>query len=178
MAARKLTPKQEAFVRFYIETGNASEAYRRAYNTSKMKPATIKRSAHELLENHNVTATIADLHSKAADKAVLDKAWVLDRLMRNARIAMGEEKIRLSIKPRGSDTAVEVEVTDRDVAGANKALELLGKELKMFIDRKEIGITRYDAMTDEQLRDQLTAAIREAGTLGLDFSAGNSGSVH
>ena len=178
MAARKLTPKQEAFVRFYIETGNASEAYRRAYNTSKMKPATIKRSAHELLENHNVTATIADLHSKAADKAVLDKAWVLDRLMRNARVCLGEETMKLKLRKPRSDEVVEIEAHLPDAAGANRALELLGKELKMFIDRKEIGITRYDAMTDEQLRDQLTAAIREAGTLGLDFSAGNSGSVH
>ena len=34
----KLTPKQEAFCYGYIETGNASEAYRKAYITAKMKP--------------------------------------------------------------------------------------------------------------------------------------------
>ena len=32
MADNKLTPKQEAFILAYLETGNASEAYRRAYN--------------------------------------------------------------------------------------------------------------------------------------------------
>ena len=48
--ADKLTPKQEAFVLAYIETGNASEAYRRAYNAENMsersfttKPAAFSR---------------------------------------------------------------------------------------------------------------------------------------
>ena len=35
-----LTPKQEAFCLAYMETGNASEAYRRAYDADNMKPAT------------------------------------------------------------------------------------------------------------------------------------------
>ena len=36
-----MTPKQEAFCLAFIETGNASDAYRRAYSAGKMKPATI-----------------------------------------------------------------------------------------------------------------------------------------
>jgi len=39
----KLTLKQEGFCRSYIETGNASEAYRLNYNAEKMKPATVKK---------------------------------------------------------------------------------------------------------------------------------------
>ncbi|MFC2352929.1 terminase small subunit [Eikenella halliae] len=30
-----MTPKQERFVGLYVETGNASEAYRQAYNAGK-----------------------------------------------------------------------------------------------------------------------------------------------
>ena len=37
----KLTPKQERFCQVYIETGNASEAYRAAYNAEKMKPESV-----------------------------------------------------------------------------------------------------------------------------------------
>ena len=37
----KLTAKQEAFARAYVETGNASEAYRRAYNAENMKQESI-----------------------------------------------------------------------------------------------------------------------------------------
>ena len=38
------TFKQTAFIDAYIETGNVSEAYRRAYNTEHMKPATVNRT--------------------------------------------------------------------------------------------------------------------------------------
>ena len=36
----KLTIKQEAFARAYVETGNASEAYSRAYNAENMQQIT------------------------------------------------------------------------------------------------------------------------------------------
>lgn len=45
----ELTPKQEHFSKAYIETGNASEAYRIAYDTDKMKTETIHRKASELM---------------------------------------------------------------------------------------------------------------------------------
>ena len=50
MSNEKLTPKQEAFCLAYLETGNASEAYRRCYNTStNMAAATVNREAARLL---------------------------------------------------------------------------------------------------------------------------------
>jgi hypothetical protein len=47
---KTLTIKQEKFCQVYIETGNASEAYRQAYNAKNMKPETVNRKAKELLE--------------------------------------------------------------------------------------------------------------------------------
>ena len=41
----KLTPKQEKFAQVYVETSNASEAYRQAYDALKMKPETITRKS-------------------------------------------------------------------------------------------------------------------------------------
>jgi len=123
-----LTQKQESFCLAYIELSNASEAYRRVYAAGKMKAATVHRKAAALLANGMLTARIAELRGKAAEKAVLDRAWVLDRLMRNVRIAMGEERIKVAIRPKSApDTVVELEITDRDAAAANRALELLGK---------------------------------------------------
>ena len=43
--ANKLTAKQHAFCLAYLETGNATEAYRRAYNAGGMQPAR-SRSGH------------------------------------------------------------------------------------------------------------------------------------
>ena len=59
-----LTPKQEAFCLRYLETGNASEAYRLAYDAKGMKPASVSRKAFELLENVKITAFLADLKAR------------------------------------------------------------------------------------------------------------------
>ncbi len=63
-----LTPKQEAFVMAYAETGNASEAYRRSYNAENMKAATINRSATELMANPTITARVAELQSEHKER--------------------------------------------------------------------------------------------------------------
>ena len=94
---------------------------------------------------------------------MLDRAWVLERLMRNARIAMGEETVKLTLRKPNSrmggedgESATEtLEVTDRDAQAANKALELLGKtnELRMWVDQVEHGSTNeFSRMSEEELR--------------------------
>ena len=61
---RVLTPKQEHFCQAYIESNNATEAYRRSYSTSAMKKSTIHRTAHELMQNSKVAARIGDLQEE------------------------------------------------------------------------------------------------------------------
>jgi phage terminase small subunit len=71
-----LTPKQEAFCHAYVETSNASEAYRRAYDCSNMKDETIWRNAHELLNHNSKVATrvaqLRDGHRKRHDITIDD----------------------------------------------------------------------------------------------------------
>ena len=61
----KLTPKQEAFAQAYIETGNASEAYRRAYDAARMKPEVIAVKASELMANGKVAVRVQALRDQA-----------------------------------------------------------------------------------------------------------------
>lgn len=167
----KLTPKQEAFVRAYLKTGNASEAYRQAYDATNMSNEAIWVEASQLLSHPKVSLRLKSVQDKAAEKAALSKAWVLERLMRNARIAMGEEPVRMTktYKDKETGTTVDevVEVLDPDKAGANRALELLGKELGMFVDRTEIGKPGdFEQMSDDELRDfvaRRVIATRESG---------------
>lgn len=63
-----LTPKQEAFCLAYIETGNASEAYRQAYEAEEMKPETVHRKAKELMDNGKITARIEELKAEHAER--------------------------------------------------------------------------------------------------------------
>jgi len=66
--AQRLTIKQENFCLAYVETGNASEAYRRAYDTEDMLPATVNRHAHGMLENDKVAARINELRSTVMER--------------------------------------------------------------------------------------------------------------
>lgn len=66
--AQKLTPKQEKFCLKYVETGNASEAYRRSYDAGRMKPETINRSAKSLMDDPKIAARIKKLQSAAVKR--------------------------------------------------------------------------------------------------------------
>lgn len=63
-----LTPKQENFCLVYLETGNASEAYRRAYDAESMKPETINRQAKAVLDNRKIAARLEELRRPAIEK--------------------------------------------------------------------------------------------------------------
>lgn len=59
-----LTIKQEAFCQAYIETGNASEAYRTAYAADKMKAEAIHVKASELLSNGKISVRVKELQGE------------------------------------------------------------------------------------------------------------------
>ncbi|MDP8772030.1 terminase small subunit [Serratia marcescens] len=59
-----LTIKQEAFCQAYIETGNASEAYRSSYAAENMKPESVNRKAKELLDHVKISARVRELQGE------------------------------------------------------------------------------------------------------------------
>ncbi len=60
----KLTPKQEKFAQVYVECGNASEAYRQAYNAEKMKANSIRVAACRVLGKTNVSLMVEELRAE------------------------------------------------------------------------------------------------------------------
>jgi phage terminase small subunit len=59
-----LTPKQEAFAQAYVETSNASEAYRRCCNVRPTtKPESVWQSASRLLADIKVASRVAQLQA-------------------------------------------------------------------------------------------------------------------
>jgi phage terminase small subunit len=54
MARRQLTPKQERWFQLYMEIGNGSEAYRRAYNCALMSDRAIRVEASKLINHPEV----------------------------------------------------------------------------------------------------------------------------
>ncbi len=79
---RRLTEKQEKFCQFYLDTdGNASEAYRMAYDASNMKPETIWSNASRLLADSKVEARINELRALRASATVAERKKVESVLM-------------------------------------------------------------------------------------------------
>ena len=64
-----LTAKQEAFCLAFLETGNATESYRRAGYSAGMADKTANEAASRLLKNSKVAARLAELRAPAAEKA-------------------------------------------------------------------------------------------------------------
>lgn len=114
-----LTPKQEAFALAYVETGNASEAYRRAYSAEKMKSAVIAVKACELLANGNVSVRVSELQAKAAERHEI----TVDDLVREL------EEARIA-----ASTAEKPQAAAMVAATLGKA-KLLG----LIVDRQELG---------------------------------------
>lgn len=85
-----LTAKQEAFALAYLQTGNASEAYRRAYNAENMKPETVNKRACELMANGAITGRLAELNAAAVSAAVMTRQEALERLSVFARTDLAE----------------------------------------------------------------------------------------
>lgn len=78
----KLTEKQEKFCNYYLDCdGNASEAYRMAYDASKMQPDTIWSQASRMLNNCKVAARIAELRSERAEASKVNRDKVEKILM-------------------------------------------------------------------------------------------------
>lgn len=75
-----MTPKQEKFCQLYVELGNASEAYRQAYDASRMKAATVNVKASQLLDQDKIAVRVGELkahHAERHDMSVDDIAKML-----------------------------------------------------------------------------------------------------
>jgi len=85
--ARNLTPKQESFVAAYLKTGNASEAYRQAYNASKMKPEVIHVKACELLKSGNVAVRLSNERARLAKRFEITQEKLVEMLLEDREFA-------------------------------------------------------------------------------------------
>lgn len=101
-------------------------------------------AASRLSGNVRVQDRVRELLDRAASRAEVSKSWVMERLMANARMCLGEDPL---IVPGTEDAEGSVEFR-RDPAAANQALQLLGKELGMFVDRSISATTTLEELLD------------------------------
>lgn len=147
MEKRKLTIKQQAFADYYIELGNATEAYLRAYPNVK-KETTARANASRLLTKANVSSYISERMEELKSERIADQQEILETL---TRVLRGEERgTALVGMGMGEQRVEQVKPT---VAEKIKAAELLGKRYAMWTDKQEVegyvGVTFIDDIGDD-----------------------------
>ena len=123
----KLTPKQERFCQVYIETGNASEAYRQSYNAEKMRPDTVNNKAYGLLQKGGIRARLDELRAEHKKRHEI----TVDTL-----VAELEEARKLAFE------------TDKAAAAVSATMGK-AKLLGLVVDKQETAITQAPTIVVE-----------------------------
>lgn len=97
-----LTVKQETFCQSYIETGNASEAYRRSYDASRMSATSVNRKAKELLDNGKISARVNQLKASHAKRHNLTVDDLIAELEEARQMALGASTPQVSAAVAGT----------------------------------------------------------------------------
>jgi phage terminase small subunit len=203
--APKLTPKQEAFAQAYIETGNASEAYRRAYSAKNFSDNALAVQASKTLKHPKVALRIEQLqahhqkrHEVTVDRIVQEYAKIafsnmldyvtvdhnggafvdLSKLTRDQAAAIQEvtvEHLPSRTVDGEGESKVPVLKTRIKVADKKTALDSLGKHLGMFIDKQEITGKNGNPLMPEV--SDVEMARKVAYMLGLAMGRKNAASA-
>ncbi len=128
MGDKTLTPKQQKFAESYVETGNASKAYRLHYNTKNMKPATVKREAKRLLDNHNITTTIRELQAAHRQRHDITVDGLTDELEEARFFAMVFGHISAAVAATIGKAKLHGLITDNFKVNGLEALKQLSNE--------------------------------------------------
>lgn len=168
----KLSVKQENFCNYYLETGNASEAYRRSYSCDNMKDETVNERSCRLLKEYKISTRVRQLQEKLQEKSDITKEEAVTELSNIVRarvtdvlFAKGQTiKIKdiselpdhvvscISVmkKVRGG---IEVKLYDK-ISAIDRLSKLMGWDSPEKHEIKaSVGEYNFEEWTDEELKD-------------------------
>jgi hypothetical protein len=134
-----LTAKQEMFATEYVKGDDKSQAYRIAYNTSKMSDKQVWEESSKLSRNPKVAQRIAELKGVAADIAAkhfeIDSKELLSHLniLRQSSIDQYVNFVEIEQKALNPETD-ELEVVGSELVMQFKPFDQLTKEQLMCIE--------------------------------------------
>lgn len=113
--------KEKAFVREYLKDSNGTQAAIRAGYSKR----TANEQASQLLARLSVKEELKKAQEKLQEKSEISATWVINNFKEIAERCMQKGMTE----------------DDFDAAGANKALECIGKTLGMFVDKHEVAVS-------------------------------------
>ena len=118
---RHFSDKMEKFCLAYVETANAAESYRIAYNTENMATATIGREGYNTLQKPQVQARLEELRKKVMERHEITVDTLLAELEEARKAALGAETPQTS-------AAVSATMGKAKLLGLDKKIvEITGK---------------------------------------------------
>lgn len=118
---RHFSDKMEKFCLAYVETANAAESYRIAYNTENMATATIGREGYNTLQKPQVQARLEELRKQVMERHEITVDTLLAELEEARQAALGAETPQTS-------AAVSATMGKAKLLGLDKKIvELTGK---------------------------------------------------
>lgn len=161
-----LSPKQERFCQELLVDNNQTQAAIRAGYPGKAAAA----QASRLLTNAKIKARVTELRGEQSERTRVTADYVIENLTEVVERCM--ERAPVMVR-EGRRMVQEVDADGNHVwqfnsNGANRALELLGKHLKLFADRVEHSgpdgrpIEMANHLTDDQLDAKLAALMCKA----------------
>ena len=128
----KLTPKQQAFADYYIQTGNATESYKKAYESCK-KDESAMVNGSKLLRNAKVVKYIEERQkeidsTRTADMKEVKEFW--SQTMRDVGNTMKDRLKASELIARTSGAFLEKVEVKGEVKTTNPYEKLTEEELK------------------------------------------------
>ena len=127
-----MTERQKRFVDYYIQSGNVTDAARKAGYKNPEK------YGFQNMEKHGVKEAIAERMAQLQSERIADAEEVLSYLTAAMRGQITEEVIVVEGTGNGESSA-RVETKQLSAATRTKAAELLAKRYGLLVDKKEIS---------------------------------------
>lgn len=129
-----LTVKQEKFCQAYVETGDASEAYRSAYSADKMKPETVHNKAYQLRNQGEIRARIEALRGEAKIRHDITVSSLLEELEEARQAALTAETPQSSAAVAATMGKARITGLDKVVIDLTADVKVESRSIKDIFD--------------------------------------------
>jgi hypothetical protein len=156
----RLTVKQTRFVQALLAGNTTREAYKLAFNCSKMKDTSISAAASELLGNHKIATYIRAIQRMGFEQASITRENHLAELARMREIAIENQQVSAGVQAehyRGRVAGLYNDKLSLTVGPSDEALlaqlgQMLGEETKTLIEQAldPAPVTILDGSIDKE----------------------------
>ena len=130
----KLTLKQEKFVQEYLSNGgNATQAYKVAYDAENTSSKTINENASRMLANSKIKARLNEYQEKTQETVLYTAEKSFNKL---------DELLELALTPEGESGRINLQA-------ALKAEELKGRLVGLYTEHVEAKVGELPVIKDD-----------------------------